>query len=467
MRFLNRHEELAALQDNWAASDARFFVLWGRRRVGKTELLSRFVEGKRALLFEATDGTRHDQLRDLSQELARVSGNTLLAQQPLASWQAALTAIAQYAASERTIVVLDEFQYLSSQDRELGSLLNRWWRTVGRSLPLVLILAGSEVSFFERDVLAGATYGRRTGQWQLRPFRYHAAALFTPRYSPEDKIRTFAVCGGMPYYLERFDDGVPLRENILRHILRRNGFLHEEADLLLRQELADPHNHISTLRAIAAGRTRSSEIMDWTGLSSAQVRQMTSALERIGLVQQQRPITARRTSKKTSYAINDGFLRFHFRFVDPYRSLLRTREGAEQHLAGTVMPQLDHFVSKPCFEDICREHIAQREQVQAIGSWWGQVPTGEGRRTEQREVDAVAIDPSGAVLALGSCKWTAKPVGLAEHALLTRLQAHIPAGAQANRFYLCSRSGFEAPLRRLADADPDRIRLVTPADLYR
>jgi uncharacterized protein len=163
MDFFDRADELAALEDNWTAGDARFFVLWGRRRVGKTELLNHFVEGKRSLYFEATDAGRGDQLHDLSRELARVSGNELLARQPLTSWAAALAAIAQWAAPERTVVVLDEFQYLAAQDPELGSLLNRWWRTTGRRLPLVLVVAGSEVSFFEREVLAGQMYGRRTG----------------------------------------------------------------------------------------------------------------------------------------------------------------------------------------------------------------------------------------------------------------------------------------------------------------
>ena len=256
MQFYDRADELAALEDNWNAPDARFFVLWGRRRVGKTELLSHFVEGRRALFFEATDAARDDQLRDISRELARASGSELLASQPLGSWDAVLSAIAQYAAPERTIVVLDEFQYLAAQDRELGTLLNRWWRTVGRALPLVLVIAGSEVSFFERHVLAGQMYGRRTGQWQLTPFGCRSAALFTPSYSPDDRIRTYAVCGGMPYYLERFHDAVPLAENILRHILYRDGFLHEEAELLLRQELNDPHNYFSTLRAIRSEERR-------------------------------------------------------------------------------------------------------------------------------------------------------------------------------------------------------------------
>ncbi len=470
MEFVDRVEELSALEDNWTARDARFYVLWGRRRVGKTELLNHFIAGKRALYFEATETSRQDQLRDLSHELARAWGNELLEHQPLSDWEAALTAIGQYASTERTVVVLDEFQYLAEREPALGSLINRWWRRTGRRLELVLVIAGSEVAFFEREVLAGAMYGRRTGQWQLTPFDHRSAALFTPAYSAVNKIRTYAVCGGMPYYLERFHDDVPLAENILRHILYRDGFLHEEADLVLRQELSDPHNYSSVLRAIAHGQTRSSQIAGRTGLDSSQVRQITSVLERMRLIEQRRPVTAGPRSKKTSYAIVNGFLGFYFRFVNPYRSLLRTREGAERHLRQTVMPQLDHFVSAPTFEDICRAHMLAAERATAVGAWWGPVPTGEGRRTEQREVDVVALDAgagAGAgVLAIGSCKWTATPMSIGEEALLTRLQAHIPGADSLERHYFYARAGFEDSLERLGHADPERYRLIAPEDLY-
>jgi AAA+ ATPase superfamily predicted ATPase len=466
MAFLNRTDDLAALEDNWSAREARFYVLWGRRRVGKTELLAHFAEGRRALHFEATDTAQTDQLRDLSSELARVSGDRLLAEQPLASWEAALAAIERFASDERTVVVLDEFQYLAERNPALGTTLNRWWRQIGRKLPLVLVIAGSEVSFFEQDVLAGQLYGRRTGQWQVVPFGYRDAALFVPSYSPDDRVRTYAVCGGMPYYLERFDDKLPLAENILRHILRRDGFLHEEAQLLLRQELDDPVQYFSVLRAIANGRTRNSQIADWVQVSPGRATQLTTVLERLQLIEQRRPVTAGPRSKKTTYAILDGFLNFYFRFVDPYRSLLRTHAGAERHLEQTVLPGLDHFVSKPAWEAVCRAHMREAEGVSTVGSWWGPVPTGDGRRTEERELDAVALGVNGRVMAVGSCKWTNAPTDIGEEAPLTRLEAALPGAPKAERHYFYSRSGFAQPLMRLADAEPQRVRLVTPADLY-
>jgi uncharacterized protein len=464
--FFNRTDDLAALDDLWAVDDARFFILWGRRRVGKTELLNRFVEGKRALYFEATDTSELEQLRNLSLELAVASGDEVLARQPLTSWPAALAALAQFASSaERTVVVLDEFQFLAKRQGELGTLINTWWRTNGRKRPLVLIIAGSEVSFFRNDVLAGAMYGRRDGQLQLTPFDHHDAALFTPGYSAEDRVRTFAVCGGMPYYLARFDDSHSLEDNILRNILYRDGFLHEEADLLLRQELPDPRQYFSVLAAIARGATRNGQIATQTGLDRAQTYQHLIVLERLQLVEQRRPATASPTSKKTSYAIRDGFLDFYFRFVEPYKSRLRTRMGSEHHLEETVLPALDAYVSKPTWERICQEYVGRAEDATSVGAWWGTIRVAP-KHSEEREIDVVAVDRDRKVLATGSCKWTNTPLDFDQESLLTALETFVPGAEAVGHHYLFSRSGFSDQLTRLAEAQPERIRLLGPEDVY-
>lgn len=478
VRFFDRDDELAALEEQWQAREARFFVLWGRRRVGKTELLNRFVAGKRAFYFGATDTTELSQLRTFSQELGAVSGNSLLARMPVSSWEAALTAVEQFASeAKRTIVVLDEFQFLVARQAGLETLLNNWWRTTGRHMSLVLIIAGSEVSFFRQEVLAGKMYGRRTGQLRLLPFDYRSAALFTPKYSAADRIRTYAVCGGMPYYLDMWSDAATVRENILRHILYRDGLLHEEADLLLRQELPDPRQYFSVLEAMARGRTHNNEIVQYTGLDKAQVHQHLRTLERLALVERMLPVTAGPRSLKTSYAILDGYLAFYFTFVEPYISRLRSRAEAERHLRQTIMPRLDEFVAKPAWERICREHIREQEpDATAVGSWWGTVRLAP-RRTERREIDAVAIAPDRSVIATGSCKWTSSPLGYTQETLLSELEAAVPelsarartrgeTGGPVRRHYFFSRSGFTARMHALAASEPRRIRLVEPEDLY-
>jgi AAA+ ATPase superfamily predicted ATPase len=470
MVFLNRIDDLATLESRWFSQTAELLVVWGRRRVGKTELLSRFISGRRGLMFEATTGTQTDQLRDLTRALAEVAGSPLLRQQSLDSWHAALAAIEQYA-SERCVLVLGEFQYLVQSTPDLPSLLSRWWRERGSELPLILVISGSEVSFFERDILGHGSplYGRRTGQLQVMPFTYRDAALFTPGYSAEDRIRAFAVWGGMPYYLAQIDPGRTVADNILHGVLARDGVLREEARLLLYQELSEPRLHFSVLRSIAAGDTRVSEITNRIGTDSSTVSRVLDALASLLLVRRVVPVTAtiRARTKQTSWEILDPYLRFWFRFVLPYEDRLGQPESQRVHLEQTILPALDAFVSKPAFEQVAQVYLQQRLGAAAVGPWWGKVPTGEGRRTETREVDAVALDGEGTVTALGSCKWTTEPMGLAEENLLTRLEPFVGAGrSDRPTHWFFSRSGFDQGLQQLAGSDPEHYILVGLEELY-
>ena len=457
--------ELAALERRLAGNGAEFLIVYGRRRVGKTELLAHLAGQGRSFYFEATDTVPAQHLLDLTDELARVSGSRLLRVQPLTSWDAALTAIAEFVGSERTLVVLDEFQLLAARSPELETTLSRWWRTAGRHLPVTFVLAGSELSFFEDQVLAGALYGRRTGQLKLEPFTARDAALFHPGYSPEDKVRVYSACGGIPYYLERFTDDRPLRDHLLNEIFERTGLLHDEAELMLRQSIRDPANHIAVLRAVAHGFNRNNQIIDRTGLTSAQVTKILGSLERLGLAMILRPVTATARSKKTAYAITDQFLRFHYRFVEPARSQLRTSALAATYLDSTVMPALDKHASGT-WEDIARQHVLHQEPgVTAVGRWWGQVHTGSGPRTEEREIDVVGIDGDRTPLALGMCKWTADPADFDELNLLDRLSPYVEGYVGGARRYLFSRSGFTSRLREHAASDP-LLALVAPSEIY-
>jgi uncharacterized protein len=463
VRFLNRTDELRQLRDRIDSDRAELLVVYGRRRIGKTELLARLALDTRALYLEATDSVAADQLRDLGAELARVSGDELLAAQPLTTWTAALAAIGRFVGDQQTLVVFDEFQLLASRSPELETVLSQWWRTTGRNLPITLVLAGSELSFFEDKVLAGQLYGRRTGQLRLEPFSARDAGLFQPGYSPEDRIRTFAVCGGVPYYLERIRDDRPLSANLLAEVFLRTGLLHDEAELMLRQSIPDPASHIAVLRSIAHGHNRNNQISQRAQLTPAHVTKLLTSLERLGLVERLRPVTASPRARKTAYAICDQFLRFHYRFVEPARSQLRTTELASAYLESTVLPQLDEFTSR-AWEEVCQQHVLHTvSDVTMVGRWWGQVPSGDGRRTEEREIDVVAVDGNRAVIAIGMCKWTARPIGVSELNLLDYLAPY--AGVTAARRFLFSRSGFDDQVKARAAADPS-LTLVTPADIY-
>ncbi len=275
----------------------------------------------------------------------------------------------------------------------------------------------------------------------------------------------------MPYYLvAHVRDDARLAENILDLILKSDGLLHEEARLLLDIELPDANAYFSVLRAIAAGQTRVNQIGRRTGIGdTSRVSQMLDQLQRLWLVRKEIPVTVRNPerSRQSFYRIVDPYLRFWFRFVLPAQGRLADAEGAERHLEGRVLPQLDEFVSSPAFEEVCQAWLRRETDAAAVGWWWGKVREMQapGLRDIDRELDAVAIDDDGEAIALASCKWTDGPMPASERAKLEALAAHLRPAGEPPALFLFSRSGFEQPLREAATHDP-RLRLVTPEELF-
>ncbi len=462
MAFHDRTDELGALEERWRSPRAEYVVLYGRRRVGKTELILRFAERKRCVYYEAAPGSESDQLEDLSRALQGASGRELLAAQPLTSWRAFFAAVAEELQRGPLLVALDEFQFVARETPAIGSLINRFWREHREDANLFLILSGSDVSFFERDVVgyAATTYGRRTGSLRLQPFPFNELRGFLPRWSSEDIVRAYAVFGGMPYYLDMLDTTATLAENIERHVLAPDGLLRQEPRFLFAQhsDLREESVYFSILRAIAAGRTRRNEIASRIERSDSATGQLLDRLMEMNLVRRVHPVTVANPdrTKLVRFAIEDPFLRFWFAFVRPYEGRLHRRADARKHLRGLVMPSLDRFVSRPVFEQVCQSWLHDHLGAATVGWWWGNVKerVDGGLRNVQRELDVVAIDNDRGVLAVGSCKWTTGRMAQGQKALLGRLAHHLAAEGPTPDLYLFSRSGFNARLTREAADDP-------------
>ena len=204
--FINRDQELAALERMFQSGTAQFFILYGRRRVGKTELLLQFCKDKRNIYFLASQLKERDHLRQLTEIARHAINDPLLQNLVFDDWESALIYFAQQAQEERLVLVLDEFQYLCEDNAALPSLIQRFWDLHGKNSNLFLILCGSQVSFMEREVLAERSplYGRRTGQFRLMPLSYRDSGYFFSEYSAKEKLIAYGILGGIPAYLNRF-----------------------------------------------------------------------------------------------------------------------------------------------------------------------------------------------------------------------------------------------------------------------
>lgn len=462
--FINRKIELDQLSSLYHSDRAELFVLYGRRRVGKTELLRAFCNGKPHIFFIATLSADSEQLANFSRQIWEFDHPETPEGFTFPSWDAAFRALADLPG--RPIVILDEFTYLMSGNKAIPSILQKVWDERLKSTKVMLILCGSYIGMMETEILGyqAPLYGRRTGSTLLQPLDLPSSALFYPKYTPEEQFLAWAVLGGMPYYLTTFGDQQNLLVNIRQHILdARTGELYNEPRLLLMEELREPRNYFSLLRAIAQGNTRLNEIAQASGVGSVHtVARYLDILQQMRLITRRVPATESlpEKSKRGVYQIDDHFLRFWFRYVHPNQGPLDLGL-ADSVLAQRVRPDLDHFAAN-AFEEAARDFVAARARAgkasflpERIGSWW----------SREAELDVLAINQAERAALVGECKWSVNPVGTnilddLEH------QAGIMAaesGIEHIQYALFSRKGFtDALIKRAAH---ENVELFTVDDL--
>jgi AAA+ ATPase superfamily predicted ATPase len=462
--FIDRKTELRQLSDLYASEQAVLFILYGRRRVGKTELLRAFCAGKPHIFFIATLSADSEQLASFSQQIWGFDHSETPPGFSFPSWEAAFRALTDLPG--RPVVVLDEFTYLMSGNKAIPSILQKVWDERLRNSQVMLVLCGSYIGMMETEVLGynAPLYGRRTGSTLLKALDLTSSALFYPNYLPEEQFLAWAVVGGMPYYLTIFSDQQKVMANIRQYILdAHSGSLYSEPRLLLMEELREPRNYFSLLRAIAQGNTRLNEIAQASGIGY-----VTTVARYLDILQQMRLITRRvpatenqpEKSKRGLYQINDHFLRFWFRYVHPNQGSLELGL-ADSVLTQRVQPDLDHFAAV-AFEEAAREFIAARAQAgklpivpERIGSWWSRLG----------ELDVLAISPSESTALVGECKWSVNPVGTNILEDLKRRAAKMAQESSVEHLYyaLFSRKGFTNALKERAIRE--EVGLFTVDDL--
>jgi uncharacterized protein len=401
--FLGRAGELQTLKRAYASTRSELIPIYGRRRVGKSELILQFIKDRPAIYYLGKTSAAQLQIQEFLQEAARSLEEPLLAEVSLEDWKRALlTAVERFRGGGKLVLVFDEFQWMVAASPELPSVLqecwDRHWQKTGK---VMLILCGSYVGFMEREVLGKKSplFGRRTGQILLRPFAYLEAAEFHPRWSLADRARAYFICGGVPLYLRMFEANRSIEQNIEATLLDEFAPLYREPDFLLREELRDVTNYYTLLRAIAAGNTKSRDIADHSGIPERSLHYYIQQLSDLGYVGRAHPLVGKRPiGRNVRYTLDDPLLRFWFRFVFPNTSFIQQR-GGRTAFRERIRPELEGYFGY-CFERLCREALADlylREGVSApfeVGEYWD----------KRVQIDLVGLREDRWT-DLGECKW--------------------------------------------------------------
>jgi AAA+ ATPase superfamily predicted ATPase len=400
--FVGRKRELAALEQQYLLPESNLVPIYGRRRVGKSELVLHFKGDRPGVYFVGKQAPTSLQIQEFLITAAGALEMPLLARAAIADWKTALSeTVRSWTKPGKLILVLDEFQWSVEQDPSLPSVLqelwDREWRRTGK---LMLIIAGSYVSFMERELLGSKQPlgGRRTAQIQLQPFKFTESAQFHPAYSREDQARVYFITGGVPLYLLAFKEKLSVAQNICGTFLNEFAPLSREPEFLLREELQGLQKFQAVLDTLAVGRQSLTDIGKALGLDPRSIVYQLDTLVDLGYVEREFPLTKGKPSpKQLRYSMKDALLRFWYRFVFP--NLSRIRENPEAAFETLIAPRLDPFYGL-CFERLCREALAQLYLKEAphastqVGQYWN----------KDLQIDVVGIR-SDNWIDLGECKW--------------------------------------------------------------
>lgn len=449
MKFINREFELNELNKRWGKDASEFFIIYGKRRVGKTELIKQFIKNKPAIYFMADKRSVPEQLKELGRMFGSQFKDSLLSKNGFNDWIEVFQYLSEKT-NDRFVLAVDEYPYLVESDKSIGSLFQKGWEEYLKTSKVFLIVSGSSISMMESEALSykSPLFGRRTGQALINPLTFNQAWQFFPEKNFDDFLSTYTVCGGMPAYLLEIDKNISFEENIKENIFKKTSFLYNEVEFILKEELREHKNYLSILRSVSSGKTKFGEISNDTGLEKNVLTKYINTLIRLRLIEKEVPATEDnlQKSKQGIYKISDNFLRFWFYYVFPYKSDLEIERYDE---VSRKIKETFGGIKALVYENVCRELLSEfRDKLfsfERIGRWWKK---GE-------EIDIVGLNDKTKEIIFGECKWSDNPVDVGVYFDLKRKSEEVEwnKGKRKEYFVLFSKTGFTQKMIDLAKKD--------------
>lgn len=450
-KFIDRTMEMESLQREYDRKGSSLVILYGRRRVGKTTLISEFIKDKKALFFLASEESEMQNRLAFKEKAAEFTDNDLLRQADVKNWDVIFHTIMNTHFESKPVIVIDEFQYIGKSNPAFPSVFQRIWEENLKQKDVMVVLCGSLISMMESQTLSYGSplYGRRTAQIRLTqvPFRYYKD--FFSKKKLRELVELYAITGGVPKYIELFTESTDIYTAIKNNVLNRSGYLYDEPNFLLKQEVSEVGSYFSVIKTIAAGNSKLSAIASVLEVKATSLTRYLKTLMDLDIVEREVPITEENpeTCKKGLYKIKDNYIRFWFAFIYPNRSLIESGNG--QIVMDKIKKSLTRSHIAYVYEDVCREKMWDLNMkgcwpfhFSKIGRWWD----------AHEEIDIAAIDPEGQNLILGECKFWQEPVGVSVLQNLEEKAASVgwKRDYRHNWYVLFSISGFTEELKKAA-----------------
>lgn len=407
-QFVDRANELRLLEDTYKQNISSLIIIYGRRRIGKTELIKQFINDKKHIYFLADTRTDRDNIKEMQRAISSHIQNPLFEKVEFTDWIELFREFEKLL-KERVIIVIDEFPYLIESNKAIPSIFQKIWDLILSEKEVCLVLLGSSISMMENYTLdyRAPLYGRRTAQLQLQPLKFKYLGKFLP-YQAEELVKVYGITDGIPLYILKFDQGLNFGENLRENIFRVGKFLYQEAEILLKEELRETARYFAILKAIAYGKHGFGEIVNFTKLDKGIISKYLDNLSILRLIRKEYPVTQKKEVRNARYVFNDNYLNFWFRYAYPYKSLIE--EGRTERLFDFIEEDFNSYLGF-VFEKICREFLWEQELPFAftkLGRWWHR----------DKEIDLVALNEETKEIAFFEVKWSNLKLGEARRILL-------------------------------------------------
>ena len=447
--FVGRTAELKLLEKQYAEEGNNLVVIYGRKGIGKTTLLTEFLKGKPSYFYY--DGMECADKLQLQHMNCRLYGEDKNLSYPVLFTE--LISLQE----EKTIIALDEFQYIMKNSPDFVEAL-RLLSNPGRSV--MFILLSSSIRFVENEMIEsfGNMASYITAYSKLKEFSFVDLVTRFPKSSVEACIKMNAILGGVPEYLEEWKEEASVQSNIIKQLLYKNSKLFSEPSRFLKLELRETAVYNTILATLAEGNLKLNDLHMKTGYSRAKILVYLKNLSELDIVEKVVPLSeeGRENLQKGLYRIKDNFFHFWYRFLFPNYSDLML-DQPEFVYENKIAPYIDKYISE-YFADVCTEFLKLMNLQQKLPEkflWWDRWYGKKGT------IDIISQSVSGKYL-IASCLWKEQKAELSDYETLITLATE--AEKKPDLCYLFSKEGFQEELYRLAEND-NKLILVGLSDL--
>lgn len=387
MKFYDREKEIQELKrlDDLANQTAQFTVLMGRRRTGKTTLMTYALDGRDYLYFFI--GKKAEQLQCIAfqRQAEQLLGLHIYGQ--VTSFAQLLEELLVFSKRQKVTVIIDEFQRLADIGEGIISDIQQVWDRHHQEARMHLIACGSIYNMMRKifEDRKEPLFGRKTARIDLKPFTIGVMKQifhdYNPSYTPEDLLMLYAITGGVAKYVAQLmDEGCKTWEDMLTAVCRPSSiFLEEGTELLVGEFGRKFQIYYSILQLIASGMTSQAEIDSIIEKNTG--RYLETLETEYSLIRKRRPMWAKPNSQGVKYYIDDCFLTFWFRFIESNRSFVEL--GKLDLLKEVIRNEYAQF-SGLVLEKYFRQLYSEKERVTEVSHWWD----SQGNN----EIDLIALE---------------------------------------------------------------------------